>query len=58
MEMIWREKGKGIPAMKEKGKKITCWLHLVTAHHALSAHTSIFWSNQADLMVTPNVIFF
>lgn len=46
-----------MPAKKEKEKKVTCWLHLVTAHHALSAHTSIFWSNQADLMVTPNVIF-
>ena len=39
-------------------KKITYWLHLVTDHHALLAHNSIFWSYLADFMVTANVIFF
>ena len=52
------ERSQAMPAKKEKEKKKTCSLHLVIAHHALSACTSIFWSNQPDLMVTPNVNFF
>lgn len=55
------ERSQAMPAKKEKErkkkKKKTCPLHLVIAHHALSARTSIFWSNQPDLTVTPNVNF-
>ena len=55
--LYWREARLCQPR-KRKRKKKTCLLHLVIAHHALSACTSIFWSNQPDLMVTPNVNFF
>lgn len=39
-------------------RKITYWLKLIRALHALSAHSSIFWSHVADFMVIENVIFF
>lgn len=45
-------------ASQEERKKVTCWLHLVTAHHALSAHTSIFgqikqilWLRQMSFLI-------
>jgi len=39
-------------------RRTTYWLQPVGALHALSAHTSIFWSHVADFMVIANVIFF
>lgn len=45
------------PGMPAK-EKITYWLQLVIVHHALWAHTSIFWSDLTHFMVKANVIFF
>ena len=56
--LYWREARLCQPRKrKREKKKKTCSLHLVIANHALSARTSIFWSNQPDLTVTPNVNF-